>query len=222
MIWIVQLIICIYFVCIGVRMIHIQSYTQESDFFYTTNKDDFIKHVSDFSPTLLYEKQCQLPKIDFKINQVQSKSELISLSNYGKTDSSLFLYKDKQLSFKTEPIDINKFYDSKILIPSQTSISVIQGEHTTSIHKNTHNYMFLETLDGYSVIYIIHPKYKNELDNYKEIGYQVILQPKTKLFIPPNWYYIQKINEKVIQKHNDIDDIFMFVPNLIKKYITIV
>lgn len=220
--WIIQLIICIYFVCIAVRMVHLQSYASNAEVFYTTNKTEFIKHISDSVPTLLYEKHCQLPKIDFQINQVQSKSELISLSNYGEADSSLFLYKDKNLSFKTELIQLDKFYDSKILLPPQTSITVIQGKHTTSIQKNTYNYMFLETLDGYSVIYLIHPKYKDELDNYKEIGNQVILQPKTKLFIPSNWYYIQEINDKVIQKHNDIDDMFMFVPNFIKKYITIV
>ena len=45
MMWIVQLIICIYFVCIGVRMIHIQSYTSNSEVLYTTDKDDFIKRV---------------------------------------------------------------------------------------------------------------------------------------------------------------------------------
>ena len=82
--------------------------------------------------------------------------------------------------------------------------------------------MFLETLDGYSVIYMIHPKFKNELDNYKENGYKLILQPKTILYIPTNWYYIQEINENVVQKNTLVNDIFMCVPNSVKKYITIV
>ena len=221
--WIIQLIICIYFACIGIRMIHLQSFVSNAEVFYTTNQTEFIKGISSSSPTLLYDKQCQLPKIDFESNNtIQTKTELIPLSNYAKQNTSIFLYKDKNLSFKTELIQLDKFYDSHILLPPQTSISVIQGKHTTSVQKNTNNYMFLETLDGYSVIYLIHPKYKDELGNYKEIGNQVILQPKTKLFIPTNWYYIQEINDKVIQKHNDINDIFMFVPNFIKKYITIV
>ena len=69
---------------------------------------------------------------------------------------------------------------------------------------------------------IIHCIYEYFKEDYKEIGYQLILQPKTRLYIPPNWYYVQEIDEKVIQYHIEIDDVFTCVPNFLKKKLGIV
>lgn len=220
--WIIQLLVCIYLVSIAIRMIQLQSYTSDINVFYETSYDDFIKHVKKATPTLLYNKNYQLPPIDFKENVIQTTSEIVSLSSYKDKQTSLFVYKDKSINLKTPPILLTDVYDSKLLLTPETSFNVIRGEHTTTVQKNTYNYMFLETLDGYSVIYMIHPKFKNELNNYKENGYKLILQPKTILYIPPNWYYIQEINENVVQKNTVVNDIFMCVPNNVKKYITIV
>ena len=220
--WIIQLLVCIYLVSIAIRMIQLQSYTSDINVFYETSYDGFIKHVKGGTPTLLYNKNYQLPPIDFKENIIQAGGEIVSLSSYKDKQTSLFLYKDKSIDLKTPPIPLTDVYDSKLLLTPESSLNVIQGEHTTSVQKNTYNYMFLETLDGYSVIYMIHPKFKNELNNYKENGYKLILQPKTILYIPTNWYYIQEINENVVQKNTLVNDIFMCVPNSVKKYITIV
>ena len=220
--WIIQLLVCIYLVSIAIRMIQLQSYTSDINVFYETSYDGFIKHVKGATPTLLYNKNYQLPPIDFKENIIQAGGEIVSLSSYKDKQTSLFLYKDKSIDLKTPPIPLTDVYDSKLLLTPESSFNVIRGEHITSVQKNTNNYMFLETLDGYSVIYMIHPKFKNELNNYKENGYKLILQPKTILYIPTNWYYIQEINENVVQKNTLVNDIFMCVPNSVKKYITIV
>lgn len=222
MMWIIQLLVCIYLVSIAIRMIQLQSYTSDINVFYETSYDGFIKHVKGATPTLLYNKNYQLPPIDFKENIIQAGGEIVSLSSYKDKQTSLFLYKDKSIDLKTPPIPLTDVYDSKLLLTPESSFNVIRGEHITSVQKNTNNYMFLETLDGYSVIYMIHPKFKNELNNYKENGYKLILQPKTILYIPTNWYYIQEINENVVQKNTLVNDIFMCVPNSVKKYITIV
>jgi hypothetical protein len=222
MMWIIQLLVCIYLVSIAIRMIQLQSYTSDINVFYETSYDGFIKHVKGATPTLLYNKNYQLPPIDFKENIIQAGGEIVSLSSYKDKQTSLFLYKDKSIDLKTPPIPLTDVYDSKLLLTPESSFNVIRGEHITSVQKNTYNYMFLETLDGYSVIYMIHPKFKNELNNYKENGYKLILQPKTILYIPTNWYYIQEINENVVQKNTLVNDIFLCVPNSVKKYITIV
>ena len=36
------------------------------------------------------------------------------------------------------------------------------------------------------------------------------------LFIPPNWYYIQEIDQETIQYHINIDTLFTFIPNYLK------
>ena len=151
-----------------------------------------------------------------------NNSEIISLSKYKTSKDSIFIYKHTDSNIKYNHLDTTFFVDSNILIHPKESFTIIQGKHVTSMQRNIHNYMFIDTLDGFSIIYLINPKYKESKEDYKKNGYKLILQPQTRLYIPSNWYYIQEISENVIQFHYDIDDIFTFVPNTIKKYINMI
>lgn len=216
MIWFIQLIILIFCVGVAVRIIQLQNYNPMIDILHLSSMDEVVSNLSKLSPMLIYDKDYKLPKINFK-DDVSFQSETISLSSYGDLQTPIFIYKDQQIQIPLPDIDTLSYPDSRILLPGKSSFSVIQGNRLTSIQRNIHNYYFLETIDGYSIIYLLNPKYKDHLHNFKENGYRMILQPKTKLYIPPNWHYIQEIKEKVVQRHFEIDDLFTFVPNLLKK-----
>lgn len=214
-----QLFIFIYCVCLVIRMIMLQSFNSQVKVYHVSNYEELNNYIHKQSPILLYEKDKQPSSIDLTL-KVEYHSEKIPLSKYGETGESLFIYKDTTIPGNTtDYFSSIIFPDTRLLLKPQMSVSIIQGNHTTSIQKNTHNYTFLETIDGNSIIYLINPKYKGMETNYKEIGYEIILQPKTLLYIPLNWYYVQVVNNKVIQKHIEIDDIFTFIPHYLKNYI---
>ena len=221
MIWILQIIILLYCVCIAVRIIQLQKYNPQVELIHITDNDELVPHLLKLSPILLYEKNKELPTLD-ESQTINYNSESIPLSRYRGSCESLFIYRDETLDISEQFIDVSFFPESSILLPHKRSLSVIQGNHTTSIQRNIHNYLFLETVDGYSTIYLINPRFKDTKEDYKEIGYQLILQPKTRLYIPPNWYYVQEIDEKLLQYHIEIDDIFTCVPNFLKKKLGIV
>jgi len=154
-----------------------------------------------------------LPELD-ESQEIDYNSESIPLSRYRRSNESLFIYKDDTLDIPEQSIDMSSVQESSILLPQKRSLSVIQGKHTTSIQRNIHNYLFLQTVDGYSTIYLINPKYKETKENYKKVGYKIILQPKTHLYIPPNWYYVQEIDERTLQYHIEINDFGGWRPHL--------
>jgi hypothetical protein len=216
MIWFIQLIVLIFCIGMAIRIIQLQNYNPIVDIIHLSSMEEVVSNLSKLSPMLIYEKDYKLPKINFK-DDISFHSETISLSSYGDLQTPIFIYKDQQIQLSLPEIETRSFPDSRLLLREKSSYSVIQGNRLTSIQRNIHNYYFLETIDGYSIIYLLNPKYKDNLQNFKENGYRMILQPKTKLYIPPNWYYIQEIKEKVIQRHIEIDDLFTFVPNFFKK-----
>jgi len=221
MVWVIQIIILLYCICVAIRIIQLQRYNPQLELIHVTDKDELISNLSKLSPILLYEKHKKLPILN-ESHVINYNSESIPLSRYSQSSDPLFIYKDETLDTVNQSIDMSFVPESSILLPQKRSMSIIQGNHTTSIQRNIHNYLFLETVDGYSTIYLINPKFKETKENYKNIGYQLILQPKTLLYIPPNWYFVQEIDEKAIQYHIEIDDVFTCVPNFLKKKLDIV
>ena len=221
MIWVIQIIICIYFICVAVRIIQLQKCNSQMKVIHVSSDVELIKQLQLSLPTLLYNKDNNKNIDKIKLMNINYNSENISLSKYNDPKESFFIFKDKTLPLNYNQINTNEFPDKNILLPPNRSLTAIRGNHKTSIQRNIHNYMFIETIDGYSIVYLIHPKYKELKHDYKEIGYKLILQPNTKLYIPPNWYYVQEIDEKVIQIHTEIDDFFTCVPNFLKKNIHI-
>jgi hypothetical protein len=221
MIWVIQIIICIYFICVAVRIIQLQKCNSQMKVIHVSSDVELIKQLQLSLPTLLYNKDNNKNIDQLKLMNINYNSENISLSKYNDPKESFFIFKDKTLPLNYNQINTNEFPDKNILLPPNRSLTAIRGNHKTSIQRNIHNYMFIETIDGYSIVYLIHPKYKELKHDYKEIGYKLILQPNTKLYIPPNWYYVQEIDEKVIQIHTEIDDFFTCVPNFLKKNIHI-
>ena len=80
-------------------------------------------------------------------------------------------------------------------------------------------------IDGKTTIYLFNPKHKDEILNktnneIKKWGHKLTLQKDDTILIPTNWYYIQETKDKCIQYHIEIDDIFTYLPTLIKSKIS--
>ena len=56
MIWILQIIILLYCICIAVRIIQLQKYNPQVELIHITDEDEISSHFSKLSPILLYEK----------------------------------------------------------------------------------------------------------------------------------------------------------------------
>ena len=222
MLWLIQICIFTYCVYLAYRIIKLQKYNPHVKIIHVSKVGDMLHKIDQLLPILIFDKDLQFEEMNTNNLEITHNSQIIPLSKYKNSKESIFIYKHTDPKIKYNHLDTTFFIDSNILIHPKKSFTVIQGKHKTSMQRNIHNYMFIDTLDGFSIIYLINPKYKESKEDYKKNGYKLILQPQTRLYIPTNWYYIQEINENVIQFHYDIDDIFTFVPNTIKKYINMI
>ena len=76
------------------------------------------------------------------------------------------------------------------------------------------------------IIYLFNPKHKNEIKNsslidIKKYAHKYILNKDNLLLIPPNWFYIEEINNDTLQYHIDCDNYFTFLYNMIKNNLKI-
>lgn len=207
--WLLQMIIFCYCIIVSVRLVQLQTYKVFPDVYHIQNPTEY--QSTSLQPVILYYPQFQVHKPQ-STDKVFLQDQQFSFSSYPKIPCFLYKASIPNLVYPKLPIT----YEEKILLPPQTFVSIISGNHVTTIQKNVHNYQWILTVEGYSTTYLLNPEI-NDKDNYKSQGIKTILQPNTFLSIPPHWSYVQEISDKLIQYHYEIDDIFTFVPNWIKK-----
>jgi hypothetical protein len=207
--WLLQIIIFCYCIFVALRLVQLQTYKVFPDVLHIQKPTEY--QSTHLQPIVLYDPSFQISKPQ-STDKVILHNQQFSFSSFPK--EPCFLYKANLLNLVYP--DLPFTYGEKILLPPQNYVSVISGNHITTIQKNFHNYQWLLTVEGYSTTYLLNPEI-SDIKDYKSQGIKIILQPKTFLSIPPHWSYIQEISDKLIQYHYEIDDIFTFVPNWIKK-----
>lgn len=181
------------------------------------DKGLILANINNKNPLLIFDS----------INNYDIQNKYIyidELKNY-KNGINDYHYKNKKLF----PMIINKknIFDHTILekkysiIPSY-SISIFYGKTSIQLKQCIHKYNVIGVIDGEASIYLFNPKHKNDIisknnDEIKKWGHKKIIKKNHVLIIPPYWYYIQEVNDKIIQYHIDIDSVFTLLPNLLKE-----
>lgn len=182
------------------------------------DKGLILANINNKNPLLIFDS----------INNYDIQNKYIyidELKNY-KNGINDYHYKNKKLF----PMIINKknIFDYTILekkysiIPSY-SISIFYGKTSIQLKQCIHKYNVIGVIDGEASIYLFNPKHKNDIifknkDEIKKWGHKKIIKKNHVLIIPPYWYYIQEVNDKIIQYHIDIDSVFTLLPNLLKEH----
>jgi len=149
----------------------------------------------------------------------------LMLENINETEN-IFIFRNKkhiqELHLQdSHTFPMNELPLSIINVKPSVSLSYMKGKHSITLQRCIHNLNIIETVYGESIIYLFNPKHKEEISNkenyqIKKWGHKLVLRPQTTLFIPPNWYYIQEVDKEAIQYHVDIDNIFTYLPNLLR------
>ena len=150
--------------------------------------------------------------------QLSIKYNLGIIPVFIERDKNIFMYEDNH--FIQTLIDQNK-----LLTPLDYSISIYKENIIIPLNRCIHNYNIIGMIDGKTTIYLFNPKHKDEILNktnneIKKWGHKLTLQKDDTILIPTNWYYIQETKDKCIQYHIEIDDIFTYLPTLIKSKIS--
>ena len=136
----------------------------------------------------------------------------------------MYHFKNKELFHR---LNIQNDFDNTLLpnseynFPIQKSISIIK-EKSIPLKTCLHNYNIINVLDGECTIYLFNPKHKEDIlhkknNEIKKWGHKLSIHKGDSLIIPPYWYYIQEVEDGIIQYHIDIDSYFTFIPNFLKE-----
>jgi hypothetical protein len=225
--FIIQILLIIYIIFSVYSIIEIQKY----------NKNGFITEIKSFS-NIKYELSLLNPiltKFSCPINLdhlnqnysnklFKDNSKTYSISKINDL-SECNIFKNTDLIEKSDikdkiNFDLSIFEDFPIplLLYKKYSLSFFKGNNITEKIFCKHNINLIYIITGNTTIYLFNPKHKKEilnkdLQSIKKYSHKYVLKENDLLLIPPNWYYIQEINNNLnndinIQYHIDMSNIF--------------
>tara|TARA_Y100001970_G_C14232011_1_gene859220 strand:+ start:486 stop:1106 length:621 start_codon:yes stop_codon:yes gene_type:complete len=117
------------------------------------------------------------------------------------------------------------FKDYKLPLISNKSVSIYKNHNYNQLKHCFHNHTILTIIGGNAKIFLFNPKHKDEIlqkdiNTIKKWGNIKVIQKGDSIVIPPNWYYFLEIKEYAIILHQDINNIFTFIPNYIRENYT--
>ena len=232
--FILQIIILLYIIFVIYNIIDIQKYNRNgliidiSDKVYIRNIEKIKEEFYSLNPILIHSKndKLSLDKI-IKINKsyfIEDDKQIIKLNKL-KNMKNINIFKNFKIcddlnlyNFINFNLD---FFENHLLFNRKNALSIFKNYHITDLNPCKHNINIIYILEGEVTIYLFNPKHKNEIINkklntIKKYAHKYILTKDNLLLIPPNWYYIEEINNNVLQYHIDCDNYFTFIYNMIK------
>ena len=217
-----QSIVIIYIILSVYYLLELQKYNFNGILNKATNESQINELLKNLNP-ILFNKEINI-KIEEPLN-IGFDEEYIPISNYNSSkDNQIYIHKNKRL-FQDMKLDnhiINlEFLNDYDKIPfTYNSVSVYKNV-SSKLYRCCHNYNLIGVINGETTMYLFNPKHKKDIINkannkIKKWAHKHILSKDDILLIPPNWYYIQETQGKVIQYHITADSYFTFIPNFFK------
>ena len=232
--FILQIIVLIYIIFAIYNIIEIQKYNRNgiiidlSENNYITNIDKIKDPYRFLNPILISVEDKSFLFDDFieknKTYLIEDDKNIIKMNKI-KDINSLQIFKNYKIC---DDLSINDkihfdldFLEDILLFHKKTSLSIFKNYHITDINYCRNNINIIYILDGELTIYLFNPKHKKDITNkkletIKKYAHKYNLKKNNLLMMPPNWYYIEEINNDTLQYHIDCDNYFTFLYNMIK------
>ena len=224
-----QLLIIIYIIIVVYNVLDLQKYNKHGYVYHTNNTNEVINIIQQLTP-ILYHDEFVNDIFDEIIQQnkdykLYNGTEEILLEDYSKK-SSIYIFQNKKIIQDLQlqkgfNYSVNSLPQSRLLFVPDVSLSIFKGKQSIPLQTCKHNYNMLEIIQGESTVYLFNPKHKEDIlhkenNQIKKWAHKIKLVPQMTLFIPPNWFYIQEIDQETIQYHINIDTLFTCIPNYLK------
>ena len=229
--FIIQLIILIYILFMIYHIVTIQKYNYNGYIIETSDLLQLSENLQKLNP-ILFQKNILNLSFDEMIKDkgyysINSENYTFKLSTFTNEDD-IYIYKDKQIINDMNLIqNIQLNYEQlplkEINLMKYYAITFLKGKHQITLKSAVHNYNIIGIIHGESTFHLFNPKHSREINDkenkkIKKWGHKKLVKEGDILFIPPYWKYIQETNDKTIQIHIDIDNIFTLIPNFFKDY----
>tara|TARA_B110000495_G_C22929586_1_gene543354 strand:- start:86 stop:772 length:687 start_codon:yes stop_codon:yes gene_type:complete len=223
--FIFKTIILLYFIFIIYFIINNQKYNINGIVVDIKNEKEFIDKLPTLNPLKFKHINNYKPK-HLPNNYLYNENNININYLYNSSNDLVFIEKDKNIFMYDDNKYVNTLIDqNKSFTPLDYSTSIYKKNIIIPLNRCIHNYNIIGIIDGETTIYLFNPKHKDDIINkknneIKKWGHKLKLQKDDTILIPTNWYYIQETKDKCIQYHIEIDDIFTYLPTLIKSKIS--
>tara|TARA_B100000902_G_C27244593_1_gene881900 strand:+ start:745 stop:1377 length:633 start_codon:yes stop_codon:yes gene_type:complete len=206
------------------HLLTIQKFNYNGFIIDTHEYFEVIDNIHKLNPILFHNKLINLDIQSFN-NTIYYEDTSICINELDDKEF-IYVYKNKELYEKLQldlKFDFHKLPLNDINLLKHHSMTIFKGDISTKLKTAYHNYNLIGVIKGETTFYLFNPKHNSDITNkenkqIKKWAHKKIIKQNQLLFIPPHWKYFQELNNKVIQIHIDIDNIFTFIPNFFKDY----